>query len=266
MYIYNGSIDKKAQKTSRTAQIVSAGTVEHIDTDKMTLRENGRADWSLFYCKSGRVFFDNTVITQGQIWLYPPDTAQRYVAYKKDKTVYLFIHFTGNNLASLFEELKIAPQKPILPGADFSDEIIKRIIDVSHFEDPASLLTGEYLLLRLLSFLVPKNERIESHDIGRVTDYMEHSYCQPYSAATFAKMLNISESRFNHLFKSETGLSPKAYYINLRIDNACRMLEATNLKINEISARVGYPDPLHFGQVFKKHKGTSPSRYRKVYR
>jgi len=268
MFVYKGGKDLKAPTTQRTARLVSAGTVSHYNTDKMTIRKSGREDWSLFFCVEGSIYFDEIKLDKGQIWIYPPRVPQQYVAYKKDNTVYRFIHFTGKDIDTLFGELNIKPFTPIVPKKDFSAEIIKEIISVQNFNDSSSLLKGEYLLLRLFSFLIgdEKKPLQQNHNIKLITDYMEHSYFEPYDAKRFSKMLNISESRFNHLFKEQTGISPKGYYSNIRIDNACRLLESTSLKINEISARVGYDDPLHFGQIFKKFKGLSPRAYRDIYK
>ena len=58
MEVYDGSGDKKAQPTSHTVAVVSAGRIICGERDHMTLRKSGRQDWSLYYCEAGwlRVF------------------------------------------------------------------------------------------------------------------------------------------------------------------------------------------------------------------
>jgi AraC-like DNA-binding protein len=43
---------------------------------------------------------------------------------------------------------------------------------------------------------------------------------------------------------------------------ATRMLQAGDLSIQEVAARVGFDDPLYFSRVFKSVLGFPPSRLR----
>ena len=52
----------------------------------------------------------------------------------------------------------------------------------------------------------------------------------------------------------------------LRILNAQMLLETTDGTVSEIARIVGYDNPMYFSRVFRKEKGTSPAKYRKVYR
>ena len=52
------------------------------------------------------------------------------------------------------------------------------------------------------------------------------------------------------------------YLLNLRLDLAKVMLTNTELPINEISSRVGYPDANYFAKLFKNVTGRTPSQYR----
>jgi AraC-like DNA-binding protein len=66
------------------------------------------------------------------------------------------------------------------------------------------------------------------------------------------------------LFTKETGVSPLKYLTKIRLDNAKKLLDATDanrLKIKEISEMCGFSDALYFSRVFKKHYGVSPRDY-----
>ena len=60
-----------------------------------------------------------------------------------------------------------------------------------------------------------------------------------------------------------TGMSPMHYILMNRINNAVSLLETTDCNVNEISAIVGYENPLYVSRLFKKQKGASPTEYRK---
>ena len=52
------------------------------------------------------------------------------------------------------------------------------------------------------------------------------------------------------------------YLLTLRMDLAKVMLTNTELPINEIASRVGYPDAGYFAKIFKHVTGKTPSLYR----
>ena len=60
------------------------------------------------------------------------------------------------------------------------------------------------------------------------------------------------------------GLSPVAYLRRSRIEESCLLLRDTDLKIEDIAARVGYEDPGFFWSTFKTLVGQTPSIYRRL--
>ncbi len=50
-----------------------------------------------------------------------------------------------------------------------------------------------------------------------------------------------------------------------RIKKAVELLESSDLKVYEISFKVGYSDSKYFGKIFQKIVGVKPSEYRNGY-
>ena len=113
MQIYDGSRDKKSFSTNHTVAVTSANRIVCGINDHMTIRKKGKEDWSLFYCESGRLYFDEKILEEGQVWIYPPKTPQKYVMYSKDRTIYRYLHFTGSDVAQMLSSLCIELQTPI---------------------------------------------------------------------------------------------------------------------------------------------------------
>jgi len=53
------------------------------------------------------------------------------------------------------------------------------------------------------------------------------------------------------------------YHITLRMDEARRLLRETKMSVVEVALDVGYADPSHFAQLFRRETGLSPSDYRR---
>ncbi len=58
-------------------------------------------------------------------------------------------------------------------------------------------------------------------------------------------------------------MTPMQYIISVRMTHAQQLLSTTDYTITEISAVVGYDNPLYFSRLFKKQIGLSPTDYRK---
>ena len=94
--------------------------------------------------------------------------------------------------------------------------------------------------------------------------YFQEHYNEPIIIEDYTQSRGMSVSWFLRNFKQTTNTSPMQYILNLRINNAVRLLENTDYNITEIGAIVGYDNPLYFSRIFKKQKGVSPSDYRKL--
>ena len=83
-----------------------------------------------------------------------------------------------------------------------------------------------------------------------------------YFDQQMAQYTGYSSSHFSMLFKKETGHSPLNYFNLLKIQYACQLLSSTNMKINQISFKVGIDDSFYFSRLFTKLMGMSPKDYR----
>ena len=260
MQIYYGLHDKQAPMTDHTAKLVSSGKINARNA--LTLRMSGRKDVSLFLVKSGAMHFDSHVLTSGDVYIYPTDAPQRYLADADNGATYYYLHFTGNNTGALLKSLNIPLLTPFR-AKEHTELCFEKIIEAQDRTDALGDITAEYLILQLLTLLAPAGCVFDaSAQIFRVTEVMSHSYDLPYDAKRFADILSVSVSRFNHLFKDTLGVRPQRYYNTLKMDNARILLMDTDMSVKKISEAVGFSDPLYFGQAFKRHFGLSPTAMR----
>jgi AraC family transcriptional regulator of arabinose operon len=77
-----------------------------------------------------------------------------------------------------------------------------------------------------------------------------------------AARVRLSPSRFQHLFKKETGRTLWQFLHTLRMARAMELLQDPTLRIKEVAAAVGYSDMSNFTHYFRKQYGRPPSRSR----
>lgn len=102
-------------------------------------------------------------------------------------------------------------------------------------------------------------------EIAEVILYLHSNYMNKITVAEVSKKFNINRTTLGNQFTEVTGLSIISYLIKLRIDLASMILRDTLLPIAEIIERVGFNDRTHFGRIFSKQTGYTPSEYRKKY-
>jgi AraC family transcriptional regulator, arabinose operon regulatory protein len=78
--------------------------------------------------------------------------------------------------------------------------------------------------------------------------------------------LNLSSSRFRHLFTQSIGISPTRYVKAIRLTRAKSLMETSFLTVKEVMAAVGYSDISHFVRDYKASFGETPSQSRRSLR
>ena len=75
----------------------------------------------------------------------------------------------------------------------------------------------------------------------------------------------VPERSLKRRFKAATGATLIEHVQNLRIEEAKRLLEMSDLPIDDISADVGYEEPAFFRRLFRRLTGLTPSEYRRLF-
>ena len=79
-----------------------------------------------------------------------------------------------------------------------------------------------------------------------------------------AVRLNLSPSRFRHLFKQETGTTPGQYVKQVRLRLAAKLLRNSFLTIKQILEQCNLGSNAHFVHDFRKLYGVTPTAYRRT--
>lgn len=111
--------------------------------------------------------------------------------------------------------------------------------------------------------LLPGEADIRSNEIiAKALHEMEADYDKELTIAAVAERVHLSPVYLSRLFKKETGETFSDMLLHIRLRRAVELIKDRNIRIFEIAERVGFKDARYFGQVFRKHLGSSPRQLR----
>jgi transcriptional regulator GlxA family with amidase domain len=89
---------------------------------------------------------------------------------------------------------------------------------------------------------------------------------EPLTLRAMADHARMSVRTFTRHFREETGVSPARWLIRQRTDHARRLLETTDLGVDQIARRAGFGTAAALRQQFHQSIGVSPTAYRRTFR
>lgn len=95
-----------------------------------------------------------------------------------------------------------------------------------------------------------------------IAHIMEHITDSDYGREQLAADLCISSSSLYNKLRATTGQNITSFISSIRLKEACRILrQQPDIRINELSYRVGFSTPRYFSQCFKKEFGMVVKEY-----
>ncbi|HWR42221.1 bifunctional transcriptional activator/DNA repair enzyme AdaA [Sporomusa sp.] len=88
-------------------------------------------------------------------------------------------------------------------------------------------------------------------------------YNQSIDVSEISKQLGVSATQLARLFKQHIGLTPAQYLAKLRVDEAVKLLEQTDINILEVAYTAGFISLSNFYKCFKAQIGHTPNKLRK---
>lgn len=239
-------------------------------------RPNGAEENILIYSLKGKgiieLISNSYQLEENQFFIIQAGVPHLYQADANDPWSIYWIHYTGSRRDILKELtgriITIAPS-PVSRIDDrirLFDEIIENLsLGYSH----DNLIYSNICLLHLLGSFKYLNQfrkinyATEQDVVKKSILFMKSYIHKNMMLKEIASQFDLSASHFSRLFNQRTRHSPMDYFIHLKIQHACQLLDFTNLRVFEVSKEIGYDDPYYFSRIFKKVMGMSPAKYRK---
>jgi transcriptional regulator GlxA family with amidase domain len=104
------------------------------------------------------------------------------------------------------------------------------------------------------------------HDLTDLLAWMADHLADELTVAGLARRAHMSERTFARRFRAETGTTPHHWLTWQRVLLAQRLLETTELDVDQIARRCGFGGAATLRHHFVGRVGTSPQRYRRTFR
>ena len=240
-------------------------------------RPSGSSQFILIYCTDGQgeihVNQNMQTITSGNYFIIPAGCSHSYHADKRNPWSIYWIHFSGSKSAFFF---KYANQSISIDHGKTSRkearlELFWEIF--SNLERGFSTETLEFVNLCLPYLLGsfihagPFNsvtETKENDSVDLCINFMLENLTKKLKVKDIALVIGYSTPHFCRLFLSKTGHSPIDYFIQLKIQRSCRLLDNSGLTVADVAYEMGFEDQFYFSRLFRKVMGMPPSEYRKA--
>ncbi len=99
--------------------------------------------------------------------------------------------------------------------------------------------------------------------IQQAVVFIRENFDKDLNMAVVSNHISMNYSLFSYAFKQYTGTNFVNFLKDIRMEKAKELLENTDLRIIEISQKIGYENEKHFMKIFKVTCGVSPTEYRR---
>jgi transcriptional regulator GlxA family with amidase domain len=92
---------------------------------------------------------------------------------------------------------------------------------------------------------------------------MEEAVEEPLAAERLAEVSGLSLRQLERLFKARIGVSPKSFYLGIRLEKAERLLTYSRMGVRGVAVATGFSSLSRFSRAYKARYGSAPSRHRR---
>jgi transcriptional regulator GlxA family with amidase domain len=138
-------------------------------------------------------------------------------------------------------------------GAEAANAIARRIVVAAHRDGGQAQFVERPL-------------PAEDGGLAATRAWMEERLDEPLTVEEMARHAVCSPRSFARRFRAETGTTPLQWLIGRRVAEAQRLLEGTELPVEQVATRAGFGTAAALRQHFGRALATSPTAYRRAFR
>ena len=233
-------------------------------------------EYQFIYIARGSGVFESQSCTskrvnEGTIIMLFPNEWHRYKPSEETGWDEYWIGFKGRTMDSLVKNEFFSPARPLL-HIGLNDRVLNIFLEI--IEATSKQKTGYQPLISgaLMHLFGMIHSILNETDFGntsmaevivnRALILFRTHIDQEISIQNVAGGFNVSYSWFRKMFKAHTGVSPRQYIIQLKIEKAKILLNDPKKSVKEIAYDLNFRSHCGFSKLFKIKTKVSPGFYR----
>ena len=204
--------------------------------------------------------------SKGDIYILTEKSKHSYCPDRNNPWTKIFINLQGTAVSRIVKAFDLH-KKVVYNNCQYLEPIFREILetlkkdaDVDQVMEECSMLFMKLLNKLCLHELREQNIPDEMRIVKRFIDY---NYRKNLSMDDISAVIYRSNDYVKKQFKQYYGVTPYAYYLDVKMAHAKCLLQRTNLPIKQIADRLGYKSDRYFSKRFSEIMGITATQYRK---
>lgn len=135
--------------------------------------------------------------------------------------------------------------------ADHTIELATWVADQMVYTDPRLPNHAQRAALHTRS-------QVRNSKLALALQVMENNIEDPLTPDEISEVVTLSTRQLERLFARYMGMSPKRYYLKLRLERARDLLRQTDMSVTDVCVACGFRSLSHFSKSYRKACGISP--------
>ncbi len=206
-------------------------------------------------------------ITENQLFFVEPGVDHMYYPDEENKWKYIWIYFSGTRAEKIAEDMGFSVERPVIDVHNVKG-VRKILTDLIREADEGNI--NEYKAKGAFFSVVGEAAAVDAGEsfAGSCAEDAAKLLATNFAKSDFSldvlcRMLYISHSTLCKAFKETFDITPLKYLIQLRMNNATKLLSQSDISVRDVAELSGYRDEIHFMKTFKSYFGITATEYRK---
>lgn len=251
---------------------LSLASVSHCGTEKQN-RPGTTLHTAIVFVVSG----SGTLCTKqeiyqlaaGDVCILGEDTQYAFQTDTKEPWTQMVFHMTGTATFPFVQAFGLEKKRvyrncaQLRPVFEQLLACVKQNVSVEQIMEQCGMLIMK-LFARLCQ--MENQDTTIADDVRQVKRFIDNNYHKNLTMDEIAACVYRSNDYVQKQFKQAYGMTPFAYYMDLKMRCAKSLLQQTNLSISQIAERLGYKSDRYFSVRFHKTVGMVAMEYRRISR
>jgi len=236
-----------------------------VSLEEWSIKGPGAPTWRMYYplSEGAEAFHQDRqqLLKANEIYLIPPHSNIRFETHLPFAK--WFLHFTLKG-----DQHELPPGLYLIRKNERIEELIKTCCPSPPFSKESSFQSAPWATIELIAQVLenayPEFKSAPEFDarLKNAIALMNQSLTQKLTLADLSTETGLKERALNGLFLKHTGLSPIRYWIELRLNEASRLLRHSELSIEEIAEQSGFANRFYLNRMLKKYRNITPAAFR----